>query len=97
MTYTPQFIRIQKGNILVKHKVRESSDSRVIRYGCFLKALIAITKTTRRVIIADEPIKIKWNYEKQSINPKEERQKKKEHKTNKNIQQQGCSTITITH
>lgn len=77
MTYTPQFIRIQKGNILVKHKVRGSSDSRVIRYGCFLKALIAITKTTRRVIIADKPIKIKWNYEKQSINPKEERQKEK--------------------
>lgn len=76
MTYTPQFIRIQKGNILVKHKVRESSDSRVIRYGCFLKALIAITKTTRRVIIADEPIKIKWNYEKQSINPKEDKRKK---------------------
>lgn len=59
MTYTPQFIRIQKGNILVKHKVRESripgssSSSR----SCFLKALIAITKTTRRVIIADEIIK----------------------------------------
>lgn len=64
MTYTPQFIRIQKGNILVKHKVRESRDSRVIPYGYFLKALIAITKTTRRVIIADETTKIKWNYEK---------------------------------
>jgi hypothetical protein len=65
MTYTPQFIRIQKGNILVKHKVRESSHSRVIPYGYFLKTLTAITKTTRRVIIADKPTKkIKWNYEK---------------------------------
>lgn len=63
MTYTPQFIRIQKGNILVKQKVRESRDSRVIPYGYFLKALIVITKTTRRVI-ADEPTKIKWNYQK---------------------------------